>query len=267
MSDDRSVSEIDMHEASKAFARCWQDAGRHIQKMAQGPIISWLRAHLNPPFLEHLSFRLGNQLFFIRLEDADDVLAVPGSRTGLVSIASGCNGHACLMPMARRGDGWRLLQRGWKPSQPGWGLLDALSGKPIDPPALVTEEKIEMTDWELHDFAVQVVRDELSQQGRRLMSWQGNPSVDPSIWFVGDDGPEWVVVRAARFPKRDVEQRSDLKRIKEQCSRLSTVGHFASVEVGSSADGFVSHATIPPTPLWRGHELLVQFRGLLRVTI
>lgn len=180
---------VDMREASEAFARCWQAAGRHLQKIAQGPIDSWLRSHLNPPFLEHLSFRLGNQLFFIRIEDADNVLEVPGSRAGLRAIASGCNGHACLMPMAQRGGNWN-------PLQPGWGLLDALSGKPVDPPSIVSDEKIAMTDWELHDFAVQVVRDHLSQRGSQLMSWQGNPSVYPSIWFVGDDGPEWVVVRA-----------------------------------------------------------------------
>jgi hypothetical protein len=34
------------------------------------------------------------------------------------------------------------------------------------------------------------------------MSWQGNPSVDPSIWFVGDSGPEWVVVRAVSLDTR-----------------------------------------------------------------
>src|SRR5437870_4919185 len=58
-----------------------------------------------------------------------------------------------------------------------------------------------MTDWEVQDFAVQVVRQQLEKQGRQLISWQGTPSVDPSLWFVGDQGPEWVVVRAVRHPR------------------------------------------------------------------
>jgi hypothetical protein len=82
-----------MHQASKAFERCWQAAGRHHEKMAQGLIDSSLREHVSLPWFEHLSFRLGNQLYFIRIEDADDVLEVPGSRAGLMSIASRCNGH------------------------------------------------------------------------------------------------------------------------------------------------------------------------------
>ena len=259
MSDDRHLHEIDMQEASEAFACCWQAAGQHLQQMAQGPIDSWLRAHLNPPFLEHLSFRLGNQLFFIRIEDADGFLEVPGSRAGLLAVASGCNGHACLMPMAQRGGNWI-------PMQPGWGLLDALSGRPVDPMVLVSEEKIEMTNWELHDFAVQVVRDHIAQKGRQLMSWQGNPSVDPSIWFVGENGPEWVIVRAVRFPARDAEPPKNLEKIKSRCSRLSTVGHFASVGIASSDDAFDPNGIIPPAPLWRGHGMLVRFEGLSNVS-
>ena len=68
-----------------------------LTRQVQGPLHSWLKANLNPPFLEHLSFRLGNQLFFIRIEDVDDKLEVPGSRDGIRAIADGCKGHACLM--------------------------------------------------------------------------------------------------------------------------------------------------------------------------
>ena len=57
-----SMHDIEMHEISEVFARCWRAACQHIQKHVQGPMSSWLKASLNPPFLEHLSFRLGNQL-------------------------------------------------------------------------------------------------------------------------------------------------------------------------------------------------------------
>jgi hypothetical protein len=140
-------------------------------------------------FLEHLSFRLGNQIFFVRLEDVDGKLEVPASRQTLLTIAEGCKGHPCLLPMQRE-------RGGWIAARSGWGLLDLRTGRSLDPVSLVSGERIEMTDWELQDFAVQIVRDHLEKQGRKLMSWQGNPSVDPSIWLVGDHGPEWVVVRA-----------------------------------------------------------------------
>ncbi len=61
------MHEIPMNEMSPDFAECWQSAGRHLQQQGQGAI-NWLRAHLHPPMLEHLSFRLGNQLFFVCLD-------------------------------------------------------------------------------------------------------------------------------------------------------------------------------------------------------
>jgi hypothetical protein len=166
------------------FGYCWNAAGSHLQNHAQGAI-NWLKATLSPPFLEHFSFRLGNQLFYVRIEDVDGVVQSPGTLEGLLSVANGCKGHACLMPMKKKGDEWACVVA-------DWGLLDAVTGKPINPVAFVSDQKIEMTDWELQDFAVQVVRSDLEKNGRKLMSWQSNPNVDPSIWFVGDNGPEWV---------------------------------------------------------------------------
>jgi hypothetical protein len=244
-----------MDKASEEFARCWQAAGQHIQTLAQGPLHSWLRVHLSPPFLEHLSFRLGYQLFFIRIEDVERQLHVPGSREGLQSIAEGCKGHACLMPMERRGGTW-------VPDASGWGLLDAQTETPIDPVALPTDERIEMTDWELQDFAVQIVRDELQKDGKELMSWQGNPTVNPSIWFVGDTGPEWVVVSAARYLAVREGFPGNLNQIAEHCAKLGKTGYFASVSVASAHDEFKTRA-VPPEPLWRGHEMIVRFEGLV----
>src|SRR5690349_9713975 len=117
--------DIEMQVASDEFARCWQAAARHLQTQVQGPL-SWLRAHCNPPFLEHLSFRLGNQLFFVRIEDEDGRLEVPGSRDGLQAVAKGCNGHACLMPMRDRAGAWT-------PDRARWGLLDTTSDRLVDP--------------------------------------------------------------------------------------------------------------------------------------
>lgn len=241
------MHDLEMHPPSAEFAKCWQAAGRHIQTLGQGPLKSWLKADLNPPFLEHLSFRLGNQLFFIRIEEAGSALRVPGSRAGLMAIADGCGGIACLMPM-------RKQSGEWQPERSGWGLIDAKSGRVVDPPELITDEKIEMTDWELQDFAVQIVRDQLVKAGRKLMSWQGNPAVDPSIWFVGDRGPEWVVVRVVRYPGLQATPPANWASISNECARLGKEGHFASVAVASADD--------PGQPLWRGHALYARYVGL-----
>jgi hypothetical protein len=263
------MNDVPLDSPSDEFVDCWRAAGLHIEEQAQGGLRGWIRGHLAPPFLEHLSFRLGNRLFFVRLVDVDARLDTPGSLAGLHRIADGCRGHACLMPM-RRGP------RGWQPVASGWGLLDARTHRPIDPPSEVTAERIEMTDWELQDFAVQVVRRHLEDQGRELMSWCSDPAVDPSIWFVGDDGPEWVLVRAARYPHDEAPPPANLAAIAQRCSAIAVRGHFASVSfagVPELADlalhgdadlafDLEADEDEDAMPLYRGHGADVLFSGL-----
>lgn len=94
--------DIEMQEMSEDFFKCWQAAGIHLSKQVDGGIQSWLRAHPYPPFLEHLSFRLGNQLFFVRIEDVDEKIDGPGSLRGLFAVADGANGRACILPMKKK---------------------------------------------------------------------------------------------------------------------------------------------------------------------
>jgi hypothetical protein len=247
------MHEITMAEPSRDFLAMWQAAGHHIQSFFEDGLQSWLKVDPRPPFLEHLSFRLGNQVFFIRVEDAEKRAEVPGNRDGLLSVAQGWNGYPCLMLMRR-------TFQGWEPDRPGWGMVDLRDGKRINPSMLVTDEPVEMTDWELLDFAVQVVRNDLKERGCEIMSSHFNPQVDPNIWFVADmaKGPEWVVVRAARFPQRHAERPANLEAIARNVAHMSGRGHFASVSFASADD--------PEGPLWRGHGVEVAFKGLEPIT-
>lgn len=254
------MNEIYMDEASQEFAKCWQAAGIHLENQAGGKIDSWLRANLEPPFLEHLSFRLGNQLFFIRVEDADEEVIGPGNPEGLFVISEGCKGQACVMPMKKHGDEWR-------PLLPGWGLLDPNTQQMINPPDLISDEKIEMTDWELHDFAVQVVRQRLELEGKELMSWQSNPSIDPSIWFVGEEGPEWIVVREVRYPESDAVLPENMVDIIDHCAKMSATGYFASVAFINQDDPLDPKAAENGNflPLYRGYGANIRYEGLKAV--
>jgi len=243
--------EIEMQRASAEFEDIWLAAGKHLEKQVQGALF-WLRADLSPPFLEHLSFRLGNQLFFVRVQDADGRVDVPGEMKGLLFVAEGCAGHPCIMSMRKGTLG------GWKPENPGWGLVDAITGELVDPFILVSDKQIEMTDWELYDLAVQVVRNHLESLNRRITSWTGTPEVDPAIWFVGEsEKPEWVVVRVARYPKAKPSQPANWNDIAEYASQLSDVGHFASVVLAGTDDT----AHNGREKLWRGHEVSLAFFG------
>jgi len=145
----------------------------------------------------------------------------------------------------------------------GWGLLDDLTGIPIDPLSLVSDQNIEMTEWEVQGFAVQIVRDHIvSDLGYELMSAQTHPEVNPSLWFVGKNGPEWVVVRSIKFPERIAPLPSNILEIAESCAHLSAKGNFASVAVAGAEDAFERTDDVPVIPLWRGHGIDYHFEGL-----
>jgi hypothetical protein len=154
----------------------------------------------------------------------------------------------------------RVTPMGWKPVHAGWGLISSVTGSPIDPMQLVTDAPIEMTDWEIHDFAVEVVRKSLESEGKNVMSSHGSPHVTPSIGFVGDSGLEWIVVRAARYPERHAMRPDNWERISQSCSALSTLGHFASVAVASAEQA--SDEAQAVAPLLRGHGMHVRYEGL-----
>lgn len=250
------MTRINEQEITPDFAQMCEAAYVYLNKQVQDGIKFWLKANLVPPFLEHLSFRLGNQLFFIHFEDVSRKVSTPANIDGLISIADACNGHACLMPMEKKFFG------GWQPYTNGWCLFDAKTGNPIDPLSLMTDEKIVMTDWEVQDFAVQVVRDELRKKGYQLISWQGSPLVNPSIWFIGESGgPEWVVVRYSRKSKTIAPQPYDWNEIAQSCSQMSNIGHYAPVYPANAEDAFDPLiGTI--LPLYRGYRLSTRFLGL-----
>ena len=251
---------VETENYSKEFAKCWGLAGIIIQRQADiegfstptpGGKFTWLKDELCPPFLEHLSFRLGNQIFLVRVEDVDAVVQAPGTRDGLVYAAQGWQGHPCIFPVKNRGGQFF-------PVMPRWGLVHAQTHNVVDPVGLMTDADIELTDWELHDFAIQIVRDDLQSKDRQIMSWTSNPEVNPSLWFVGDSGPEWVVVRAARYPQISAEPPDNIAEIALAASQIAKGGHFACVAF--------KHYESALKPICRGYPVDMEYEGLVRYT-
>ena len=84
----------------EAFKSAWSAAAKHLQKVSQHQL-SWLRAHLYQPMDHHLSFRVGNQLFFVFVQVEGGIPVDERSRDLLLRVAEQAKGVACLMPMVR----------------------------------------------------------------------------------------------------------------------------------------------------------------------
>lgn len=249
---------IPMNEVTDDFVKCWQSAGRHIQSQVEDGSLNFFRANLTPPFLEHLSFRIGNQIFFVHITDDVGELKKPSTLEATIRASEIANGIPCVMEMQQ-------TKNGWTPVHSDWGLTHAITGETLSPLDLVTDELIEMSDWELRDFAIQVVRGHLENEGHLIQSTGSDPGIDPQIWFVSkDDLFQYVIVRAARYPAKEASLPSNLDGIIEYCKQQSDSGFFASVTVANANDAFDPDAEkVGGLPLWRGQGLLVKFDGLI----
>ena len=249
-----ALHQIDMYQMSEEFHEIFQAAVNHLQRSLGARQIHWLKARAEPPYLEHLSFRIGSQLFFVRVTDESDQIQGPSSIEGLLRVARGSNGHACLMPMRRdrsTGD--------WHPVSSGSGLVDLASGKPLTFNDGDFSDLVLMTPWEQHDMSVGVVRAQLEKNGYQIMSSCGDPDIKPSVWFIGDSGrPEWVIVKSHTFPDGPPEVSDDeVQEISGRTSEFADLGHFAPVGLVNAND--------LELPLVRGAPMYVRYEGLEKV--
>lgn len=246
---------VEQQEPSEEFKKAWGTARQFLGSKGGGSL-RWIRSDLNPPMAEHLSFAIGNQLFFVFVEAAEADFKY--AQKLFFDVCSQADATPCLMPMNKR-------ISAYEPATYGWGLVNAVTGDLVDPYDMVSDELIEMTDWELHDFAIRdVVIRHLGESGFNVFSKQSAMNIDPSIWFEADGKPFWVVVRAARHPQQKAEKPKNIEAIAEGCSHMSREGYFASVVVANGDDPFDPDAESNGNflPLYRGHEMAVKFKGL-----
>jgi hypothetical protein len=122
------MSLVNQNQPSPGFQNAWRAAGSHIQERGQGTI-NWIRASLDLPMLEHLSFRVGNQLFFIFVEAEEFIFEE--SRSLFLEVANEATAIPCIMPMLKQLSDYTTAHN-------GWGLIHAESKEEINPLELVT---------------------------------------------------------------------------------------------------------------------------------
>ena len=251
----------------------------------------WIKTELTYPAFDHFTFACGNQVFPVFVELIRDGVSLmqDKERARLVEAAAANRLVPCLWKMnivsLRRsfvnrvfcgkppaGDHFRM-----EPADAnGWNLWDARTGARIVPSALATDERIEMSEWELRNFAIKIVRDDLAEKGWNVTSFCDVVEIDPQIWFLDDKGRAcWALVRFLKNPEDD-----DFHKwvgYEEKDTRLKAYdGFFAGVGAASAEPVlFDKSGEIVPlserftgkAPLWRGDGLCIRYGGLKRIYV
>lgn len=113
-----------------------------------------------------------------------------------------------------------------------------------------------MTGWELHDFAIQIVRDHLDKDIRRVLSWSSDPEISPSLWFYDVNQPAYCFIKFYTYPDKNADFPSNAG----EMQRILCKYNGYSVQVGFM--NMHQKVGAPPLPLYRGYSSRVKFRGL-----
>jgi hypothetical protein len=261
---------------SPEFLRARSVAGNALQTMFQALSgnsppsrdFRWIKAELTFPSFEHLTFGYRNKVFSVLV----DVLASGRSSLSAQARTRCCDAarHHDLVPCAFPVDGRNL-----RPLASGWNLVHLADGRPVVPEQLAADQRAPMSDWELGNFAIQVVRQHVEQTGRaRVLSYCDVPAIDPQMWIEDASGQRaWVLVRFLRLLRGNENQAfADFGARHPQLARFD--GYLAAVSAASSEpvlfdlDGSViplSRRFDGTAPLYRGDGFYVKFDGLQRI--
>jgi len=230
----------------------------------------WVKAELTWPSFDHLTFAYGNRVFSVLVD------AVVDGRSSISRQAMDRfleanrenNLIACVFP---------VRTESMRPTSAGWNLFDAVELTPLDPESFDMSEQIVMSEWELRNFAIQIVRDSISRDGRsEVLSFTDVLGVDPQIWFQDAAGNRaWVVVRHCPQITGD-EWHAHTGMVNANPQLKPYDGYFAAVSLASSAavlhdlEGNIiplSQRFTGKAPLYRGDGFHIKFDGLKRIHV
>jgi hypothetical protein len=233
------VYDVDYSQPNKEFIECWKSAFDYLSQMIEGKPAGFLKSSIENPSTDHVSFGMGNQLFHVRFEDVDGEVFGPGNIDGLRVLSEKTGGHACILWM-QKFINLETKEEGWKPVHEGWALTRLGSVELIDPEDFVTDDKIEISDWELYDVALIYLIKQIEQRGMEVTSWlHWDADLVPSLWFREGEQVEWAIVRATRYPEHGVPVPDDYDAVQAHLAEKGfPIGNFVSVSVASADDPF-----------------------------
>jgi hypothetical protein len=112
-----------------------------------------------------------------------------------------------------------------------WNLFDVDTNKSINPIEISTDKPVEMSDYELDNFAVLVAAQELEKVGFHVYICSDIPGNYPQILFETPDGQRgWCAVVGSR--KYDIEETTEYKKILDKNKKLPLLEAFMSTHEG-----------------------------------
>jgi len=167
--------------------------------------------------------------------------------------------------------------QGFSPLADGWNLLHLESRSIMTPEDCVDDVQIEMSEWELRSFCIQIARDHIQKiKQNNILSYCDVVGIDPQIWFDDIDGNRsWVLVRHYhRLTGDEAKESMGMEKSNPQLAPYD--GYLAAISLACSEPFArdLDSKSIPlskrfdgSTPIYRGDGFYVSFKGLERICV
>lgn len=137
---------------------------------------------------------------------------------------------------------------------PHLNLIHSSTNKSFNPIEIAISDETEMSLWEINNFAIQIVLEDLHKKGYKINSYCDLPGIEPQIWFTDETGnPCWILVK-----KIDNDFEDDYHKWQGLQNSNSILkehdGYFAGVQFFQESS----------KTLIRGKATFVKYKGLQR---
>jgi hypothetical protein len=231
---------------------------------------TWIKVEVTWPSFDHLTFGYRNKVFSILV----DLVAAGQSSLSQreISRCTDAARESDLVPCV-----FSIDAASMRPVAEGWNLRSLLDGRPVDPVQLADGRPTLMSEWELRNFAIQVVRNHIQSAGTgRVGQHCDVVGIDPQVWFEDASGRTcWIIVRhCRRYEDHPKEEFAGFAASNAQLQACD--GYLARVSAASGAavlhdlDGNItplSRRFDGSAPLYRGDGFYVRFEGLERIHV
>jgi hypothetical protein len=171
---------------------------------------------------------------------------------------------------------FKIDARSQRPLSSGWNLTHLTRNTDVIPAKYATAERNPMSEWELRNFAIQIVRGHIEKDmGAKVLSFTDVLGIDPQIWFKESTGGRcWIVVR--HYSRITGEEKKNWIGFEKKNAPLRDYdGFLAAVSLmPSEIHPDASGNLLPPSqwgsgkePLVRGDSFYVKFEGLQRIYV
>lgn len=191
--------DIPRQKPDELFLKARDITGNHIQQlMNKAPAnFAWIRSELTSPAFDDMNFRYKNQVFsvLVKIFHNRREITSPHRQELFIQETKKYNMIPCVFPVDLELIGTNsphgygvVIERGKFPKHKltprnsnNWNLSHATTGTPINPLALASDEPILMSEYEINNFAIRIVINQLKKDGLKLESFCDVPDIVPQL--------------------------------------------------------------------------------------